>query len=253
MRSAFIGMLSDLEESKCTQALKNVYYKQIMDLRTKRQQPVRSNDFDILGFNLLHWAVLCNQPKEEICRLVNTKKINVNLGTTFREGIALYNVTPFHLAVQAGHKELAETLMELGADPTIKRKEHRDLQGAFSGNDYSYDEEIQETTAEFAKRKGSRAFTLFEKQDAKAYHSSRLHDKRDFFSFLPDCVASLFHYSKKQKLDAVTAYETLLNDAAQRESPEWLVKLKQLKDTHPAVDQGKLGDIYRASLKARGM
>ncbi len=251
-RLILIDILSILKKSQPTQQQKERCYTKVITIRNKANNAPK--DFDILGFNLLHWAVLCNRPEKEIEQLIATDKIDINCGTQLCEGkgITIYNVTPLHLAVQTGNKDLAEKLIKLGADQkTIKRKKYHAIQGVLSVV-RSYSSDIEETTAEFALRKGTRAFTLFEKTLVTNYRTNRENDKRDFFSILPDCVASLFHYSKKQKLAAATAYEKLLNET-QQEDPTFHNKLKKLKDTHPAVDQGTIGEIYRSSLKARKM
>jgi hypothetical protein len=257
MRRKLVQILSNLEHNQLSQKLQDRFYNQVISTRTSTRTSKCANDFDSIGLNLLHWAVLCNQSIDEINRLITTEKINVNEGTQYRPGIALFNVTPFHLAVQTDNIRLAESLLKLGADQQIKRQYMHELTGPMSGNNYDIAGDIEETTAAFAARKGMRTFRLFEKQMVVQYSSNRKQDKREFMSFLPSCIVSLFHFSRTHKLEAAAAYELLLQDEQKEQkeqkenSQDWLLKLKNLKQSHPAINQGKLGEIYRASINAR--
>jgi len=72
------------------------------------------DSLDEKGFNLLHWAVRCNQ-KEKMLELIN-QGFDVNGLSKNRE------VTPLYLAVQNNNLALVNLLLQCGGDPNLRRK-----------------------------------------------------------------------------------------------------------------------------------
>lgn len=123
------------------------------------------------------------------------------------------------------------------------------LTGPLSGNDYSSVDSEMCSIPKRAFQKKNATFKLFEKQFIEEYREKRSKDLNGYNSILPQNIASLFYYSKKEELDAEKEFEKLLNHKIKDD--KWLADLKNLKKAKPAIEQGELGEIYHASLKAR--
>ena len=233
--------LLDLDSKSLTQSQKDNHYKEIITLRS-----VESNNFDAIGYNQLHWATLCNQPVEEINRLIKEERIDVNCGTRMTKPIVSSNFTPLHIAIHIGSEGLANNFLHNGSNQKYKLSRIHPLFGPLSGNDYSTVNEDELNAAKYALQKKNVTFKLFERQLIEQHHNKLVQDQDGYNSILPTNVASFFYYSKKEELQATEKLnKQFLNE------PTTLDKLKELKNKYPAVEQNELGEIYSASLAAR--
>lgn len=241
----FIEKLYALDIAKSSQTVKDAVYRDIERMR-RGDRKLLCWQPDELGFNLWHWAVLSNQPQEEFNYLKRYVDVNdVSQSTPCAE---FYNITPFYFAMHTGNERMANLLRyHYGADP--------DIHPILSSNDSHKTVDSDRHSVVPVKKEKRKTFTLFEKNIVAHYHSQRENDHREYKSILPDCLASLFHYSRTEKLAAEQDFEVLLKKepAEPNQWSIWCNDLRNLKVKHPAIDQGELGNIYHASLKTRGL
>lgn len=88
------------------------------DRNSKHFQP---KDFDEIGFNELHWSVICGLEKR-IEVLIKEKFVDINEGTKEISLIDSWNITPLHLAVMHSHYSICHFLVSQGSDSTIRSK-----------------------------------------------------------------------------------------------------------------------------------
>lgn len=230
-------ILLDSAANTIKQSDKDSFYKEILLLR-----PICSKDFDVIGYNQLHWAVMCNQPVSEINRLIK-ENVDINAGTEFVEPLAKFNVTPLHIAIKFGNKELTEFLLENGANGEYKLNRYSCYFGP-TGNKYS--EVDMYSAAEFALHEKNSTFTLFENEMLEGHINNLSNDQNEYNSILPSSVAACFYYSNKEELKAAKKLKKLLSS-----EPNNVDTLASFKNKYPAVEQNKLGEIYDGSIKAR--
>jgi hypothetical protein len=144
-----IEIMQYLESGKIQQFEKDCCYERILEINSHSKTGP-----DPIGFNLLHWAILCNQV-DEMEKLVN--ETTVNIGTTRCDPIQMWNVTPILLATMHGNLPIAKILMEKGADPTICTEIYKGLVGPLTSRDLSY-QYVGENASTFAKRRKKTAF-----------------------------------------------------------------------------------------------
>lgn len=233
-------ILLDRAEKTLEQTEKDRLYKEIISLR-----PSCAKDFDAIGYNQLHWAVFCNQPVNEIIRLLK-EDIDINCGTEFVKPIMMSNITPLHIAIKIGSKALAECLLNNGATSEYQLNQLRPLTGPLSANDYSTQRGQELSAAKFALQQKNATFTLFEKTLLEEHRNKLSKDQNEYNSILPSSIAACFYYSNKQELKAANKLTKLLNN-----EPDNVTALKTLKDKYPAVEQNELGEIYSSSIRAR--
>lgn len=248
MKTRLINILYDLEETRLNQEQKNQYYNNICKLRSKHNLTPKS--VDSIGFNLLHWAVLCNQDENVITQLIDNG-IDVNSASEPVEGIGMSGITPLRFTIQTDNEKLANVLLQKGANKNAKYQDSYEFQTLST----SYTETFDIKNADYAFRKANSTYKFFEKDLANQYYNNRARDQRNCHTdYLPDCVITFFGgYLRQSKLDAANAYKKLLEVPHDKQDATWRNNLKNLKEQHPAVNEGKLGEYYQASLRSRRM
>lgn len=257
--------LQALDLQLLSQSEKNEYYKKIISLRA-----ISAKEFDGVGYNQLHWATLCNQPEEEINRLIQVELIDINVGTRLAGNLIIASLTPLYIAVHIGSLRLAEFFLNNEANPENQRSQVRPLFGPLTGNDYSTVSK-NKSVVNYALERKNCTFKLFEKSLIQQHREKLMQDQDGYDSMLPTSIASMlptsvvsmlptrvasllhtsipsfFYYSKKEELQAAEELNNLLND-----DPVNTDKLVKLKKEYPAVMQNeRLYEIYKASLGAR--
>ena len=247
IKNNFIDILVTLDRYRknLSQSQKDDFYKQIRELRNSPAASV-----DPVGYNQLHWAVLCDQSLEEVNRLINEEKIDVNVGTRFSAPLVMFNMLPSYFAVKNGNKKLLKCLLNNGSNEEYTVKNHMPLRGPLSGNDYSHEGD-KYSISKFALQNVNPTFKFFEKKLIADHHQKVSNNPNEYDSILPAYCASFFYYSNKEVLAAENAYTELLNQ--EQKTEQWRSKLNALKYDHPAVEQGDLGEIYEAGLKSRNI
>lgn len=240
----FYETLRALDAEHLSQSQKDICYQGIIAARSSD-----ATAFDVVGYNQLHWATLCNQPKKEIRRLCNETDVDVNVGTIQAGNMVLANLTPLYIAIHIGSLSLAEFYLNKGANTKNQRNQVHPLIGPLSGIDYTDYSNFSTNTniAQYALQMKNPTFTLFEKALVQELKDNLKQDQEGYDSILPTKIASALYYSKKEEYQAAKALNKLLND-----NPVNTDKLVELVEKHPAVKQNEeLCEIYSASLSAR--
>ena len=237
----FYETLRALDEEHLSQSQKDICYHGITALRSSD-----ATAFDVVGYNQLHWATLCNQPKKEIRRLFNKTGVDVNVGTIQAGNMALANLTPLYIAIHIGSLSLAEFYLNKGANTKNQRNDVHLSFGPLSGNAYP-DFNTDTSVAHYALQMKNSTFTLFEKALIQELKDTLKQDQDGYDSILPTKIASALYYSKKEEYQAAKELNKLLSD-----NPVNTDKLIELVEKKPAVKQNEeLCEIYTASLGAR--
>ncbi|MBI2785998.1 MAG: ankyrin repeat domain-containing protein, partial [Legionella longbeachae] len=114
LRTFYINNRFKKDEKKklCYNEIKNCY-NETFNANTVSKQ------FDAFGFTLLHWAALFCQP-EEIDRLINEEKIEVNIRSKKYKEYTVDNLTPIWLAALHSNEETIKCLLKHEADIYIQ-------------------------------------------------------------------------------------------------------------------------------------
>lgn len=238
------SIMKKLEHDKLiTQEKKDSYYEAIKKYRVEQYKNV-SVYVDEVGANLLHWAVLCNQRNDEVARLIDEEKVDVNQATIKKDYSLNYNVTPLWMAAAQGNADIVSLLLSKGADPTISPKLSIHLQ--------TYDRHgIWKKTTPFdvaVQNENYDVVRLLEKIELDNYINNRTKEVEEYKTTvkLPFFDKVPLGFSRTEKLAAAYSLKKMMDSKDSHQ-------LAKLKKNHPAVDNGELHDIYNGSMKARGL
>lgn len=139
------------------------------------QQALNSRKFhsaesiDSVGFNELHWAVLCNQ-KTRVEEIVKNKMADINRGTCQANPINMWNITPLMIATMHRYEPIVNYLLSNGAIPIISTQNFHSLVGV---SDHSYHCAGENPIEMAARRKFDEITDLFS-EHAKASGNEEL-------------------------------------------------------------------------------
>src|SRR5690348_11246428 len=103
---ALLDYLNKIEASTATDVEKKTYYNEVIAERLALG--VVPAESDEVGFNMLHWAAMCNQ-LDEVQKYVNGFKIDVNTrsGKSNNTDTYFFNLTPLYIASLHGYTAIA--------------------------------------------------------------------------------------------------------------------------------------------------
>jgi hypothetical protein len=201
---------------------------------------LKPGDYDALGFNLLHWATKSGRVDDvnELVSQYEGSNGDSQQGAdmdaqTSKSWDLISNMTPLWIAAKHGYSNIVLLLLKNQANLLIGAEDWRTKSTPL---------------VEAYNQKHDDIVKLLEQPTLDAYtkHRKQHHNEYKTTTSIFGLFTKKWGYSKTDKLIAAQALQEQL--ASKECDP---VALETLKKIHPAVNEGELGSIYKASVGIR--
>lgn len=216
-------------------AIKTECYKQVLSYRQDRW--LEASEEDAAGFNMLHWAVLCNQT-QDAKMLIEQNPLLVNTPSQQSTAMKIWHMTPLLLAAMQGHIYLSSFLLTKNANPAICSK----IQVTMKDPLLNYANEGLSPFDEAARRGFHEIVSLLIKPEIIAFHANEKQYGEDDLS---SCCCVRIGFTLNEKLAAAEALQKAVKISSSLEN------LQRLPKHYPPLQNGRLSIIYQAYLAAR--
>ena len=217
--------------------------------RLRKACGLKPGDYDALGCNLLHWAVKSNRVEEvhELVSKYERSEGDREQGADMNALISIpwnliRNMTPLWIAAKSGYSNIVLLLLKNQAELLIAPEEY--VSSYLGSGWYTKSTPLVEAYNQEHKE----IVKLLEQPTLDAYTKLRHEHPREYKT--TTSVLGLFNkdwgHSKTDKLKAAQAFQVQL--AAKDCTQE---ALEAIEKSHPAVNDGELGSIYKTSLGIR--
>lgn len=249
--SDLVQWISEIELSSGTKEEADAAYQRIVQRRLSAS--LNAADYDSVGFTMLHHAIIAQRALHELDDLIDVQRVDVNaksLQTTIYDA---YDLTPLFAAIMRSDVVRVKYLLARKADPMLLATFR--ITYSLGGDQWRVPQTAFHYAASLRTEEKNALVKLLEGSTAAAL-SSRLDTLSDEKGKACPLLRSPKGWcSEKQwRIEQVrAAIEALARCLSSREQDDAVVHaaLRNLSETHPAVQCHLVRRVYQACLAAR--